>query len=44
MLYLFAPEYGPPPQAQAAPPPPAGARGRGPRGSLIGTWFFAISH
>ncbi len=41
--YLFAPEYGPPP-AQGAPPPPAGPRGRGPRGPLIGTWFFAISH
>lgn len=45
MAYLFAPEYGPvPPPAAGAAPPPVDARGRGPRGPLVGTWFFAISH
>jgi DNA-binding beta-propeller fold protein YncE len=39
VAYVFAPEYGPAP-AGAAPP----ANGRRPRGPLIGTWFFAISH
>lgn len=37
----FTPEYGPAP-APAAGAPPAG-RG-GPRGPMIGAWFFAISH
>jgi DNA-binding beta-propeller fold protein YncE len=39
MIYLFQPEYGP------APAPAAGAPtgGRGPRGPMIGAWFFAIS-
>jgi DNA-binding beta-propeller fold protein YncE len=45
MVYLFAPEYAPaPPPPPGAPPPQLDARGRGPRGPLIGTWFFAISH
>jgi DNA-binding beta-propeller fold protein YncE len=40
--YVFAPEYGPapPPAADAAPP----ANGRRPRGPLIGTWLFTITH
>ena len=43
VAYVFAPEYGPPPApAPGAPAPPA--NGRRPRGPLIGTWFFAISH
>lgn len=39
VAYVFAPEYGPA-AAGAAP----AANGRRPRGPLIGTWFFAISH
>ena len=35
VAYLFQPEYG---------PPPADAGQRPPRGPIIGTWFFAISH
>ncbi len=43
VAYVFAPEYGPaPPPAPDAPPP--AVPGRGPRGPLIGTWFFTISH
>ena len=42
MAYLFQPEYGPPPAP--APGAPAPAPGRGPRGPVIGAWFFAISH
>jgi YVTN family beta-propeller protein len=42
VAYVFAPEFGP------APPPaadaPAAPNGRRPRGPLIGTWLFAISH
>jgi len=41
--YVFAPEYGPAP-APAAGSPPTPAGGRGPRGPLVGTWFFAITH
>ena len=45
MAYLFQPEYGPAPTPPAGSPPPAtGGRGRGPRGPMIGAWFFAISH
>jgi DNA-binding beta-propeller fold protein YncE len=45
VAYLFAPEYAPaPPPPAGAPPPPLDARGRPPRGPLVGTWFFAISH
>ena len=40
--YVFTPEYGPAPTPPAGSPPPAG-RG-GPRGPLIGAWFFAMSH
>ena len=43
MVYLFQPEYGPPPAPAPGSPPPAGGF-RGPRGPVIGTWFFAISH
>ncbi len=39
MAYLFQPEFGP--AAPGAVTPPGG---RGPRGPMIGTWFFAISH
>jgi DNA-binding beta-propeller fold protein YncE len=38
--YLFTPEYGPAPQQAGAPP---AGRGRGPRGPMIGAWFFVIS-
>jgi DNA-binding beta-propeller fold protein YncE len=41
--YLFQPEYGPPPApAPGSPAPAPGARG--PRGPVIGAWFFVISH
>jgi hypothetical protein len=43
VAYLFTPEYGPAP-APDAPLPPAAGPGRGPRGPIIGTWFFTISH
>jgi DNA-binding beta-propeller fold protein YncE len=43
VAYVFAPEYGPAPQPAPDAPPPA-VPGRGPRGPLIGTWFFTISH
>jgi DNA-binding beta-propeller fold protein YncE len=43
IAYVFAPEYGPPPApAPGTPAPAPGARG--PRGPLIGTWFFTITH
>jgi len=42
MAYVFAPEYGPAPAPAAGAAPPA--NGRRPRGPLVGTWFFAISH
>ena len=44
--YLFQPEYGPAPAPDPnAPPAPAGQRGRGgPRGPIIGAWFFVVSH
>jgi DNA-binding beta-propeller fold protein YncE len=40
--YLFQPEYGPAPAP--APGAPPAAPGRGPRGPVIGAWFFVISH
>ena len=40
VAYLFQPEYGPLPPG--TPPPAPGQRP--PRGPVIGTWFFAISH
>jgi DNA-binding beta-propeller fold protein YncE len=43
MAYGFTPEYGPAPAPPAGTPPPTG-RGRGPRGPIVGAWFFAISH
>lgn len=43
IAYVFAPEYGPPPApAAGAPPPSAGSRP--PRGPIVGTWFFTITH
>jgi WD40 repeat protein len=41
VAYLFQPEYGPLPAGTPTPAP--GQRG-GPRGPVIGAWFFAISH
>ena len=43
IAYVFAPEYGPPPAPAPGTPAPAPG-GRGPRGPLIGTWFFTITH
>jgi len=40
--YLFQPERGPAPQAEAGAPPPAPGRGRGPQGPIIAAWFIAI--
>src|ERR1700694_323226 len=41
VAYLFQPEYGPPPApAPGAPAPTPG--GRGPRGPVIGAWFFGV--
>jgi DNA-binding beta-propeller fold protein YncE len=42
IAYLFQPEYGPAPEPPAGTPPPP--RGRGPRGPIVGTWFFVITH
>ncbi|HEV2701925.1 MAG TPA: hypothetical protein VGV09_09870 [Steroidobacteraceae bacterium] len=46
--YGFTPEYGPAPAAESSAPPAQGSGPRGfrfpPRGPVIGTWFFAISH
>jgi YVTN family beta-propeller protein len=43
IAYVFAPEYGPPPAPAPGAPAPAPG-GRGPRGPLVGTWFFTITH
>lgn len=43
IAYVFAPEYGPPPAPASGTPAPAPGT-RGPRGPLIGTWFFTITH
>ena len=40
VAYLFQPEYGPPPAG--APTPAPGQRG--PRGPVVASWFFAITH
>ncbi|HEY2066856.1 MAG TPA: hypothetical protein VGG84_12950 [Gemmatimonadaceae bacterium] len=42
VAYLFQPEFGPPPAAPAGAPAPA--PGRGPRGPVIASWFYAIRH
>lgn len=42
VAYLFQPQYGPPPAGTPAPQP--GQRFRGPRGPIVGTWFFAVTH
>jgi DNA-binding beta-propeller fold protein YncE len=42
VAYLFQPEFGPPPAAPAGAPVPA--PGRGPRGPVIASWFYAIRH
>ncbi|PYP78244.1 MAG: YVTN family beta-propeller domain-containing protein [Gemmatimonadetes bacterium] len=41
--YLFQPEYGPAPTPAPGSPPPAPGT-RPPRGPIVGTWFFAITH
>jgi DNA-binding beta-propeller fold protein YncE len=43
VAYLFQPEYGPAPAPAPGAPAPTPGRG-GPRGPVIGAWFFAISH
>ncbi len=43
MAYLFQPEYGPAPAAATGSPPPAPGS-RPPRGPIVASWFFAISH
>ena len=40
--YVFTPEYGPPPALVPGATLPPG--GRGPRGPVIGAWFFTINH
>ncbi|HET7186652.1 MAG TPA: hypothetical protein VFI52_00795, partial [Gemmatimonadaceae bacterium] len=40
VAYLFQPEYGPPPAGAPAPVPGQ----RGPRGPVVASWFFAITH
>ena len=43
VAYLFQPEFGPAPApAPGAPPPAPGARP--PRGPVIASWFFVITH
>ena len=45
VAYGFVPEYGPAPAPAAGVTPPAAGRGgRGPRGPVIGGWFFTITH
>ena len=41
--YVFTPEYGPPPAPAPGTPAPAPG-GRGPRGPIVGAWFFTITH
>ena len=43
VAYLFQPEYGPAPAPAPGTPAPQPGR-RGPRGPVIGGWFFAITH
>jgi hypothetical protein len=43
VVYVFTPEYGPPPARPAgSPPPKAGARPA--RGPMIGAWFISVIH
>jgi DNA-binding beta-propeller fold protein YncE len=42
VAYLFQPEFGPPPAVPAGALAPA--PGRGPRGPVIASWFYAIRH
>jgi DNA-binding beta-propeller fold protein YncE len=42
-VYLFQPEYGPPPAPAPGAPAPAPG-GRGPRGPIVAAWFFVITH
>jgi DNA-binding beta-propeller fold protein YncE len=43
IAYLFQPEYGPAPAPAPGSPPPAPGS-RPPRGPIVASWFFAISH
>jgi DNA-binding beta-propeller fold protein YncE len=40
MVYLFQPEYGPPPAGSPAPAPGT----RGPRGPIVASWFIVLTH
>jgi DNA-binding beta-propeller fold protein YncE len=43
-VYLFQPERGPVPAGTPAPAPaPGGARGRGPLGPIVASWFIVIT-
>jgi DNA-binding beta-propeller fold protein YncE len=43
-VYLFQPERGPVPAGTPPPPPgPGGARGRGPLGPIVASWFIVIT-
>jgi DNA-binding beta-propeller fold protein YncE len=45
-VYLFQPERGPAPASPAGTPPPpgpGGARGRGPQGPIVASWFIVIT-
>jgi DNA-binding beta-propeller fold protein YncE len=43
VAYLFQPEYGPAPAPAPGAPAPAPG-GRGPRGPVVASWFFAVRH
>ena len=42
VAYLFQPEYGPAPAPAPGTPAPTGRRG--PRGPVVASWFFAVTH
>jgi hypothetical protein len=43
-VYLFQPERGPVAAGTPPPPPgPGGARGRGPLGPIVASWFIVIT-